>query len=154
MRARRASTRRAGESTQPRHAELRPFLEARRREVDESIRERLASFREERATLDRAGGQDDGEVSEADVQEDIELALVQLQRETLERIDTALTRLDHGLYGCCTECGGDITTARLRALPFAVRCLDCEEAREADTVRLRSQGRRPAQFGEASLRLE
>ena len=152
MRARRAS-RRTGESTQPRHAELRQFLEARRREVDESIRERLASFREERAAADHIGGQDDGEVSEADVQEDIELALVQLQRETLERIDAALTRLDHGLYGRCTECGEDITTARLRALPFAVRCLDCEEAREADTARQRSQSRRPALFGEASLRL-
>ena len=48
------------ESTQPRHAELRAFLEARRREVDESIRERLASFREERATADHVGGQDEG----------------------------------------------------------------------------------------------
>ena len=152
MRARRASTRRAGESTQPRHAELRPFLEARRREVDESIRERLASFREERTAADHVGGHDDGDLSEADVQEDIELALVQLQRETVERIDAALTRLDHGLYGRCIECGDDITTARLRALPFAVRCLDCEETREADTARQRSQGRRPAPFAEASLR--
>jgi len=154
MRARRASSKRTGESTQPRHAELKPFLEARRREIDESIRERLASFREERATADHVGGQDDGEVSEAGVQEDIELALVQLQRETVERIDAALTSLDHGLYGRCTECGDDITTARLRALPFAVRCLDCEEAREADTARHRSQGHRPALFGETSLRLE
>jgi DnaK suppressor protein len=153
MRARRASTGRTGESTRPRRAELRQFLEARRKAVDESIRERLASFREERATADHVGGQDEGEVSEADVQEDIELALVQLRRETVERIDAALTRLDHGLYGRCTECGDDITTARLRALPFAVRCLDCEETREADTARQRSQGRRPVLFGEASLRL-
>ena len=28
---------------------------------------------------------------------------MQLQRETVERIDAALTRLDHRLYGCCTE---------------------------------------------------
>jgi RNA polymerase-binding transcription factor len=153
MRARRASTGRTGESTRPRRVELRQFLEARRKAVDESIRERLASFREERAAADHVGGQDDGEVSEADVQEDIELAVLQLQRETVERIDAALTRLDHGLYGRCTECGDDITTARLRALPFAVRCLDCEEAREADTARHRSQGRRLVLFGEASLRL-
>ena len=79
---------------------------------------------------------------------------MQLQRETVERIDAALTRLAHGLYGRCTECGEDITTARLRALPFAVRCLDCEETREAATASHRSQGRRPALFGEASLRLE
>jgi DnaK suppressor protein len=153
MRARRASTKRTGESTQPRRAELKPLLEARRREVDESIRERLASVREERATADHVGGHDDGEVSEADVQEDIELAVLQMQRETVERIDAALTRLEQGLYGCCTECGDDIPIARLRALPFAVRCVDCEEAREADTARRRSQGRWPTLFGEASLRL-
>ena len=111
--------------------ELRQFLEARRKAVDESIRERLASFREERATADHVGGQDEGEVSEADVQEDIELALVQLRRETVERIDAALTRLDHGLYGAvpsvemtspllgCARCHSPFAawTARRRAKP-------------------------------------
>ena len=28
------------------------------------------------------------------------------------------------------ECGEEIAEKRLRALPFAVRCKDCEEARE------------------------
>ena len=79
--------------------------------------------------------------------------VLQLQRETVERDGHYLTRLDQGLYGCCTECGDDIPIARLRALPFAVRCVDCEEACEADTARRRSQGRWPALFGEASLRL-
>jgi DnaK suppressor protein len=51
--------------------------------------------------------------------------------ETIERIDAALARLEAGQYGLCTECGADISEARLRALPFAVRCVDCEESREA-----------------------
>ena len=30
----------------------------------------------------------------------------------------------------CAECGGEISDKRLRALPFAVRCKECEEGRE------------------------
>ena len=40
------------------------------------------------------------------------------------------------------ECGNQIAEARLRALPFAVRCRDCEEAREAAELRERVSQRR------------
>ena len=42
----------------------------------------------------------------------------------------ALARLEQGNYGNCFDCGEEIAEKRLRALPFAVRCKDCEEARE------------------------
>jgi DnaK suppressor protein len=45
-------------------------------------------------------------------------------------VDAALHRLEEGTYGNCFECGEEIAEARLRALPFAMRCKDCEEARE------------------------
>ena len=74
---------------------------------------------------------DEGESSEADIQEEIGFALIQMKAETLNKIDTALRRLEEGTYGGCLDCGGEIAEARLRALPFALRCKDCEEAREA-----------------------
>jgi DnaK suppressor protein len=49
---------------------------------------------------------------------------------TLQQVRVALARLDHGEYGRCTECGADIATARLLALPFASRCRPCEERNE------------------------
>ena len=58
------------------------------------------------------------------------LALAQIQGDMLERIDAALARLAEGRYGDCAECGTPIPSQRLRALPFAVRCRECEEARE------------------------
>ena len=70
---------------------------------------------------------DEGESSEIDIQDDIGFALIQMKAETLNKIDTALRRLREGTYGDCFECGGQIAEARLRALPFAVRCKDCEE---------------------------
>ena len=70
------------------------------------------------------------ESAEADIQEDIEFALVQMKSETLNKINDALMRLEQGDYGNCFDCGEEIAEKRLRALPFAVRCKDCEEARE------------------------
>ena len=53
-----------------------------------------------------------------------------MKAETLSKINEALARLEEGAYGYCFECGQEISQQRLRALPFAVRCKDCEEARE------------------------
>jgi DnaK suppressor protein len=53
-----------------------------------------------------------------------------MKSETLNKINDALGRLEQGTYGNCFECGDEIGEKRLRALPFAVRCKDCEEARE------------------------
>ena len=53
-----------------------------------------------------------------------------MKAETLTQIDNALARLEQEAYGYCFECGDEITEQRLRALPFAVRCKDCEELHE------------------------
>jgi DnaK suppressor protein len=108
--------------------ELKKVLEDRRRELMHEVHGRIRGFRSDisknRQVLDL------GETSEADIQEDIEFALIQMQAETLNKIDAALGRFDEGTYGLCFECGAEIPERRLRALPFAVRCKDCEEDRE------------------------
>jgi DnaK suppressor protein len=76
------------------------------------------------------GTVDDTEQAEADVQEDIEVALIRMKGEALERVRAALVRLEAGDYGDCVDCGHEISEGRLRAVPFAVRCTACEEARE------------------------
>jgi DnaK suppressor protein len=82
------------------------------------------------------------ESSEADIQEDIEFALIQMTSETLNKVNDALGRLEQGDYGNCFECGEEIAEKRLRALPFAVRCKDCEEAKEVAERRERQLNQR------------
>lgn len=118
-----------------RYNELKKMLEDRRRELMNEVQGRMRDVRDtekERDVLDQ------GESSEVDIQEDIEFALIQMKSETLNKIDAALRRLDEGTYGDCFECGEEISEARLRALPFAVRCKDCEEARETAELRERA----------------
>src|SRR4029078_9335449 len=82
------------------------------------------------------------EAPEADIQDDIEFALIQMKSETLHKIEEALGRLEDGTLGSCSECGDEFSERRLRALPFAVRCKDCEEAREIAERRERQQTQR------------
>jgi len=123
-----------------RYNELKKMLEDRRRELLASVHGKIRDARAEGHT-DR-DVLDPGESSEVDIQEDIEFALIQMKSETLNKVAAALRRLDEGSYGDCFECGEEIAEPRLRALPFAVRCKDCEEARETAERRERLQAQK------------
>jgi DnaK suppressor protein len=131
----------AAMSTRARYDELKRMLERRQREILSDVKGRIRDVRAEGSEKPH-DVRDSGETSEIDVQEDIELALIQMKAETLARINEAVSRLEDGTYGYCFECGGEIAEARLRALPFALRCKDCEEARELEQRRERIQQRR------------
>ena len=131
-----------------RYEELKSILEDRRREIVNQVQERMRDVRAEGAGATVQGVLDAAESSEADIQDEIEFALIQMKAETLNKIDEALRRLDEGSYGYCFECGEEISERRLRALPFAVRCKDCEEAREMAQQRERVVAQRR---GAASL---
>ncbi|OFW02415.1 MAG: hypothetical protein A3I61_13180 [Acidobacteria bacterium RIFCSPLOWO2_02_FULL_68_18] len=131
-----ATTKQAkGSARASRYKELKKMLENRRRELMDEVQGRIRDVRAD-GCKDREVF-DQGESSEVDIQEDIEFALIQMKSETLNKINEGLRRLDEGTYGNCFECGEEIAEARLRALPFAVRCKDCEEARETAEQRER-----------------
>jgi DnaK suppressor protein len=127
-------------ATKARSDELRKMLQDRldelTREVHGRIREARVDNVKERQAIDQ------GETSELDAQDELEFALIQMKAETLNRIDAALRRLDEGSYGRCFECGDEIGETRLRAVPFAVRCKDCEEIREVAAQREQSAAQR------------
>jgi len=131
-----------------RYVELKRMLEERQKEVLNEVQERIRDARSESASGKLNEVFDTGESSEADIQEDIEFALIQMKAETLNKIAEALSRLEEGAYGYCFDCGEEISPKRLRALPFAVRCKDCEEAREVAVQRERTLAQRR---GAASL---
>jgi DnaK suppressor protein len=129
-----------------RYAELKLILEERRREILSEVKGKMRDVRAFGASGEGQGVLDAAETSEADIQDDIELALIQMKSETLHKIEEALSRLEEKTYGNCFECGDEISERRLRALPFAVRCKDCEEAREMAEQRERQLTRRSAAF--------
>ena len=125
-----------------RYADLKKILEGRRSEILSEVQGRIRGVRAEGSQNKLNEVFDAGESSDTDIQEDIEFALIQMKAETLTKINEALSRLEEGHYGNCFECGDEVAEARLRALPFAVRCKDCEEARETAEQRERMLAQR------------
>ncbi len=68
------------------------------------------------------------ESDHARLHEDMELnvSLIDLAERRLSAILAALERLEEGRYGLCGQCGDEILFERLRAMPEAVNCIDCQ----------------------------
>jgi DnaK suppressor protein len=63
--------------------------------------------------------------------EDIETdaGLIERYEYQLKAIDAALSRLERGRYGICEKCKEEIPIERLKAVPFAAYCIDCQKTR-------------------------
>lgn len=66
---------------------------------------------------------------------DVGAALLEATARTVRSIKQALHRLEDGGYGRCVDCGSPIAAQRLRALPFAERCRDCQQRCDSELHR-------------------
>lgn len=57
----------------------------------------------------------------------IALGINRLDSIQLAAIETALKRIDSEEYGLCMDCGNAISRGRLEAIPWASRCVACQE---------------------------
>lgn len=57
-------------------------------------------------------------------------ALSDVERSTLIHIEEAFQRIDKGTFGSCDYCSGAIGEPRLKAVPWARYCIDCQEREE------------------------
>lgn len=121
-----------------RYMELKRMLEIRRRELQRNLGAKLRDVRTSNGhDGDLVGALDAAEASDSGLQQDIAITLTEMTAEVLRRVDEALARLADGAYGSCVECNGEISLKRLTALPFAVRCRECEALHEIGEGRSR-----------------
>jgi DnaK suppressor protein len=57
----------------------------------------------------------------------IALKLKQTDGKILQAIEEALVRMDKGTYGVCRDCGEQVATARLEAIPWTRVCIACKQ---------------------------
>lgn len=78
---------------------------------------------------------DEGEAAARALLADVELDAMDRRVRMVRQVDLALRRLAEGAYGFCVDCGEEIGVERLRSLPFALRCRNCQESWEASEGR-------------------
>lgn len=77
-----------------------------------------------------------------DFDREFALNLVSSEHDALFEIDSALRRIEEGVYGICVSCNSPIERVRLQALPFAHMCVRCQSATERGRSRFRPFGNR------------
>jgi DnaK suppressor protein len=127
-------------SEEERKTILRKTLLKKRAEILQEAKDEISKYikGETRQLVDTA--LDDGDWSVVDLSEDISLRKLSVHRETLQKIDEALRKFNEGTYGICEDCGEEISDERLKILPFAIYCIDCQERREQFQEMERKEG--------------
>ena len=109
--------------TNQEYAEIHEFLIAKREELANRL---------ERIKDNLIGGHSADSQEQAQELENAEVvdALGNEARLELSQIARALEQMKNGTYGTCITCEEEIPMARLKAHPFADRCIRCATAAE------------------------
>jgi len=89
-------------------------------------RENPGSMEDELGEISGGGAGDNhlGDMATVTYDRELDQGLEEGVQQTVEQIDGALERIDDGTYGTCEICGKPIAPDRLRAIPWATRCID------------------------------
>jgi DnaK suppressor protein len=112
------------------YPELAQILISRMNEI--VPRETIARANLNEQVLESPG--DDADVSVIDTSADYFLSLANSHQRELISIRQALDRIDRGVYGVCENCGETIALDRLRHMPAAHFCIDCQTANERNVL--------------------
>ena len=63
---------------------------------------------------------------------DLAIGTVDRESTLLRDVKAALRRQHDGSFGTCIECESEISAKRLAAVPWAPRCIQCQEAADRD----------------------
>ena len=98
------------------------ILEARIRDLERAIRRRDGIAIEQHADqLD--------ELQQAS-QRDLEISNLNRESQQLREVRAALRRITEGSFGVCEQCGEDIHSKRLAAIPWTALCIECQEMQD------------------------
>ncbi len=104
-------------------------------ELIEEIKQRLLKEKEElEAKITKLKMPEEGMVNPQvddianDAEEDIyEEGMLHFYEKVLDKVNTALSRIEDGSYGTCIHCGGEIEERVLREVPWAQHCPKCSK---------------------------
>ena len=97
----------------------------------DALRKALAGDLSMLAQLREQVGGDVVDAAPDSTQDELSSQLAEVESRELASIEKALASIKAGSYGLCEHCGGKIKVARLKALPYATSCIECQRASES-----------------------
>lgn len=97
--------------------------------VIDEIQAEQEEIRLTETSSDRSPDPNTAEGGSLTIELEMELSLAKNAEDLLGKVDEALTRIEEGSYGDCSECGTPIPVARLDVLPYTKFCVECASRR-------------------------
>lgn len=69
---------------------------------------------------------DEGDIAAQSVQRDLVFELTDNESHLLDEVEAALRRIDKGTFGYCESCSDRIKSMRLKYMPYARYCINCQ----------------------------
>ncbi len=113
-----------------RNTSLRTMLLERRQVLTREIDELIARHRRDQLLQREQSVADSGDMSLQDSTGEQQISILEVRNRMRNQIDEALRRLQDGTYGTCEDCTREISPERLKAMPFARRCVECQQKAE------------------------
>ena len=101
-------------------------LETRQQE----LRRSLARSQEDGRTVEDVRAADPSDRAASSYTKDFLFHQSTNERNLLSAVEKALGRIRDGSFGQCVSCGNEINRKRLEAVPWTLRCIECQEATE------------------------
>jgi DnaK suppressor protein len=110
-------------------------MDAIRKRLEQELRSATARLRQmggadaldELRPIGETGFADEVDIIQANEWREIGFATRELLVDRVNRLSSALDRLESGEYGTCVECGEAIAPARLRVMPEVETCVRCQD---------------------------
>jgi DnaK suppressor protein len=113
-----------------RQTRLRTMLLEKKRTLWNELRDEIFRKTGEELHSQFEIAQDPADTGLIGLLEDTGLAVADIRRQELTRMDEAMNKLERGTYGICDECGTEIDEKRLSVSPLVLYCIDCQKRRE------------------------
>jgi DnaK suppressor protein len=104
--------------------QLKKVLLKRKEELASSVKNHVEELPD--TGMEGAAG-DSSDRASADYTSEMFGALLQRQAGTLEEVEHALSKFDKNEFGVCECCEKPIPSKRIKALPWARFCLECQQ---------------------------
>ncbi|MCX7704313.1 MAG: TraR/DksA family transcriptional regulator [Planctomycetota bacterium] len=72
------------------------------------------------------------DISAESYEQEFAAELLENKGEVAADIENALRKINEGIYGLCEICGKRIKKSRLRVIPYARYCIECQKKREEE----------------------
>jgi len=100
-------------------------------ERQQTLRKTVSRTEEDGRIADQDSAQDIADRAASSYTKEFLFSQSNNDRQLLHMVETALQRIREGAFGECVNCGNEINTKRLEAVPWTRYCIACQEKLES-----------------------